>query len=203
MADVEVDLLLDLQEARRRLGEFRRELDGVERQAEEIQERAADRPPGPERAGPRGRRASARESPAVKKIKSGLAVIDEKIAALEDAVGVLADGLAAAGEAFDRAGQAELGQTFKRFATTADALRTSRQQLSAGVALVQSTIQPLIRAGVLPSDPAELGDLIRFLFKRGAEESKKAAQTEFDREREGKFRGLDAVLELGIQVGGS
>lgn len=64
MADVEVDLLLDLQEARRRLGEFRRELDGVERQAEEIQERGGGgrgRPPGA--ADPEtGRRGGARQA---------------------------------------------------------------------------------------------------------------------------------------------
>jgi len=204
MADVEVDLLVDLEEARRRLGEFRRELDGVERQAEEIQDRpGGPRPGAPERAGPEGRRESQRETRAERKLKEFKAEVNTKLDALEEGVSLLATGLAAAGETMESAGLGELGETFKRFATTADALRSTRQQLSGGVALVQGTIQPLVRAGALPNDPAVLGELIKFLFERGSEEARKASQAAFDRDREAKFRGLDAVLELGIQIGGS
>lgn len=198
MADVEVDLLVDLEEARRRLGEFRRDLDGVERQAEEIQDRPGGPRPGGAAADETGRRQAGQRSRAArerskfrKEIDALKSEVDSVIEATEEAADKTSGVIRQVAHILRARG---FGETATSLDDSAKALTKAAKFREVGAASLAAGIQAgtdLAQGGITPT-PA----MIAAIVARQADDRIRAEERKAIVDSLRAHRGGDAVARL-------
>lgn len=195
MADVEVDLLVDLEEARRRLGEFRRELDGVERQAEEIQDRPGGPRPGGAPADETGRKKASATGKKIKALEKKLNKLKfmamGKIEAVEAGLNISANLMFQFGKRLEKIpGMGELGNLLTGQATAISGYAAMRERAAAAAATT-GKITDLVQGGV-----AVDAKMVKEIMDRAQDQAKRDRQAERILDRERAARGGDAVAKL-------
>jgi hypothetical protein len=195
MADVEVDLLVDLEEARRRLGEFRRELDGVERQAEEIQDRPGGPRPGgapADEAGERPGAAARKQSKLAKEFKRFKKAAGGKINELENAAQISSKLIGAIGAQLQSIpGFKEVGEEIQKEAMKIAGPKGLVGPELAGVQFMRESGKALALGGVVPTKA-----ILDSLRKRAVDEAERQRQLKQARKALEAKRGFDATMGL-------